>query len=314
MDVGQEPGEGSGPPSTAAPWTAAPAPELSRPFAALRELGTSAGMPVQKQEPGATAGEDAGQPGEAGPASLPPSHAAAEPSGAGRDPESGLPPASMGSPSVSAGQLYNGRQGSKGEGEGEQDGGSAGCEPRPAVPAGSGKPVVRSREQFMRVGVVACSSIGSLDTPPRGAAQQAALGSTGEQCLRDFVLQQGTPACSPPLAATHRRCGSASCCCATWTPRWAGRAEPTAASLCLCTSSAPRLGRGTPFHPLAPRPLHLPACLHRANLSWQLSGVCPVPAPAAPAVPPYRHGPLQALPGSVPAGRARRGGQAEGMG
>lgn len=256
MDVGQEPDEGSGPPSTAAPWTAAPAPELSRPFAALRELGTSAGMPVQKQEPGATAGEDAGQPGEAGPASLPPSHAAAEPSGAGRDPESGLPPASMGSPSVSAGQLYNGRQGSKGEGEGEQDGGSGGCEPRPAVPAGSGTPVVRSREQFMRVGVVACSSIGSLDTPPRGAAQQAALGSTGEQCLRDFKAQicaaAGHPSCSPH--SLPRTAGVEALHAAAQPGRHGGPAEPSLRlPLCVCAQARPRgLAEARHFIPLRP--------------------------------------------------------------
>lgn len=121
----------------------------------------SAGLPSQAQEQSIAAAESAGQLEEAGLASLPPSEVGTEPASAAAgpaEPESEMLPASAGSPSVTAEGIASGGQGGGLEGVEEHDGGSGGREALPAAAASSGKLVVRSREQFMRVSLFAGSS------------------------------------------------------------------------------------------------------------------------------------------------------------
>ncbi|KAL4452081.1 hypothetical protein ABPG75_007743 [Micractinium tetrahymenae] len=111
-----------------------------------------AGPPSESLEQGLAAAERRVQQAVADPASRPPGEAGAGAAASGEVSQPGLPLASTGSPSATTEQLSSGGQSSGHEGE-DEPGGDTGRGPefQPAAAASSGKLVVRSREQFMRV-------------------------------------------------------------------------------------------------------------------------------------------------------------------
>lgn len=154
MDVKDEP-EASPDPPGAVPWTVRDAPRMPGPLVTLHDLGLAAGMSAQALEQRTATAGSAGQPAEGGLGSPAPQPGLGVegPPPTGQASVVKMSTGSAGSPAVTAGGIASGVQHSGQEGDGEQGSGSGGRQMQPAA-AGSAKPVVRSREQFMRVSLL----------------------------------------------------------------------------------------------------------------------------------------------------------------